>query len=63
MLVHIIAPDREEMSSSETLLTTSSHKEWIIDSGATCNMSLMKGGLVDYSPMLRKGLLGDDMAL
>ena len=43
-LVHIIALDRKEILSSETLLTTSSLQEWIIDSGATHNMSPVKDG-------------------
>ena len=43
---------------------TSSHHEWIIDSGATCNMSLVKVGLAKYSPMMtREALLGDDTSL
>ena len=49
-LVYIITLDREEILSSETLLTASSLQEWIIDRGATRNMSPMKDGLIDYLP-------------
>ena len=62
-LVHIIALDREEISSSETLLMASSHQEWIIDSGATRNMSPMKDGLTDYLPQCGEVLLGDNTSL
>ena len=62
-LVHIIALDREEISSSETLLTASSLQEWIIDSGATHNMSPVKDGLTDYLPQCGEVLLGDNTSL
>ena len=62
-LVHITTLDGEEISSSESLLTASSHWEWIIDSGATCNMSPVKGGLADYSLQSGEVLLGDDTSL
>ena len=47
VLVHLIALDREEILSSETLLMASSHHEWIIDSRATHNMSPRKDGVTD----------------
>ena len=62
-LVHIIVLDREEISSSETLLTASSDQEWIIDSGATRNMSPVKDGLIDYLPQCGEVLLGDNTSL
>ena len=63
MLVHIIALDREEILSNETLLTASSHQEWIIDSGATRNMSPVKDGLTDYLPQCKEVLLGNNTSL
>ena len=62
-LVHIIALDREEILSSETLLTASSLQEWIIDSGATRNMSPVKDGLTYYLPQCGEVLLGDNTSL
>ena len=61
--VHIIALDRKEISSSETLQMASSLQEWIIDSGATCNMSPVKDGLTDYLPQCGEVLLGDNTSL
>ena len=60
MLVYLIVLDREEISYSDTLLTASSNQEWIIDSGATQNISLVKDGLIDYLPQCREVLLGDN---
>ena len=62
-LVHIIALDREEILSSETLLMASSHQEWIIDRGATCNMFPVKDGLTYYLPKCGEVLIGDNTSL